>query len=264
VGLTVDIDMPVEISGRTKLPDLRVTDRETGATFYAELSDLFMSERQVASADALDHLIAALMPMPPNVIFSGRLLGHMSATDAIALGNQVMNICQEIECAGGYREFDIPDVVQFVVGHLAFGANVLASSLSRGSPFNGVAGMAANDDRGIRFEGKVARKAKQLPPDSPNMLVIGSTELLCSGLEPHELVNLVRRAVVPHSQIAVIVITSEEGTSSTPAAIDVGAGHLLRSYRIGMTQRFLVVSNSACTRQLPALTFEKVVNGFKL
>jgi hypothetical protein len=82
--------------------------------------------------------------------------------------------------------------------------------------------------------------------------------------EPHELVNLVRRAVAPHPQIAVIVVTSEECTSSTPLAIDIGAGRLLRSYRIGMTQHFLVVSNSSCASQLPSLTFEKIRNGFAL
>jgi len=241
-----------------------VSDPTTGAVFFAELSDLFLSDRQVASAQDLDRLTLRLMPIPPGVTFSGQILGNLSDADVTAVAQRVRDACYEIECAGGYREIRISDTIDFAVGHCAFGTNVLAWALARNLPLNGIAGSNSNVNLCVRFERKVARKAKQLPPGLPNVLVVGSTELLYSGTGSRELVRLLGEAVAPHPQVAVIVVTSEEGASSTPAAVDVGSARLLRSYRTGMTQYFLVVPNSQCANPLPPQTLERIRNGFAL
>ena len=73
VGLEISIDVSVEVGLGKKVPDLQVRNSETGAMFFVEVSELFLSARQAAGSAALDPLIRQLL-QATGIVFAGRFL----------------------------------------------------------------------------------------------------------------------------------------------------------------------------------------------
>jgi hypothetical protein len=195
VGLEISIDIPVMVGARERIPDLQVRDSETGEMFFAEVSVLFISERQAAGSGAFDQLSRQLV-QTPGIAFAGRLLS-LPADDVSGIANRLTWELVEMQHCPGLREIMLPNVLELAIAPAEQMHIVEEWAVKRGLQLGSFAGPPNVIDLGARFRQKVAVKVEQLPPERSNLLVIPAQELFFCVGNPLELLP----AVAPREHI---------------------------------------------------------------
>lgn len=264
-GLDVAFEVPLRIGGVLKKPDLRVTDQHSGVEFFIEVSTLYLSQSRVEASAALDRITPSLMGTPPHVWVSGRLMTELSSEEASAIAARLRCCIREAGETLAYRELCFPGLVEAVIGHEAHSAALAFWCARRGLELGAFASPPAIVDLSLRFERKVAREGKQLPPGASNLLVLDAPELLFGVDDPRVLLPLIDQALSQQPHIAAIAIANEESTHATPSAISLDErSHFLTSYRSGTSRHVLLAFSNSCTIPVPAPTQVKLREAFAL
>lgn len=264
IELDVEFDVPVSIGRSRKIPDLYVADQGTGIAFCIEISNLFLSERQTASAHAVETIFKALLAVHAPVVYAVRITGPIDNVAIHDAALRLQHAARQAAKPGAFREIHIPNALEAAVGHPSQLAAVAAWGMPRGLSPGVIAGHPPSGDLTLRFERKVARKIKQLPAGVPNVLVIPAMELFFSAGGLKRLLKCVRTAIAEHPQIALAVISSEESAWAQSSAETIEDSRLLTSYRLGVKEQFLVVPNSSGAVAHPESLREKIFSAFAL
>lgn len=114
--LDVSFERPVKIGGNTKVPDLRICDRETQAEFFAEISVLYSADVNVDASRALERLHYGLISLEgDDLAVCGRIYAPESESELRAVVDRLLWEAMEVKRYLSFREVNVEKLAEFAM-----------------------------------------------------------------------------------------------------------------------------------------------------
>ena len=248
VGFSVAFDVPVNVAGRRKTPDLHIEGNGPANDFYIEVSVLHLSSRQTADGAVMNAIVRRLMHTP-NVVFAGRLLNDIAKDAVSGMLGRVSWSLLEVARHQVFQEIMLPEGLELIVAPSTDSARVAVWAADRGLKVGAFAGSPSPVDLKRRLELKMADEAAQLPMDRGNMLAIEAEEILFMVARPFDLIPLFTGMLAGHPHVTAMTIFGETLKHLDASVTEEHGAQYATGHRMGVGQAFLTVANP--TARLP-------------
>jgi hypothetical protein len=263
----VRFDVPVQVGGVRKVPDIFVEDSSANRTFYCEVSDLFNADAVVDASRVLN-LIFAVLPErcgdPLQLCWCGRVLESVEETKIVELIARIHAGIDSVRKDSSLHEVIIPDVLELALAPEESANAFEAWAHERGLKINSLTGAPKIIDHDFRLRRKIDVEARHRPANLPNLLVISAQDLFISVEGPSDLFLFAINAISRHPNVAGLVLTSEYVETVIPLTTKVGDNLITLSGRDGLKHQSLFVLNPSCGTKIPVYTLDKLRLAFSL
>ena len=269
VGFNLAVDLPVQIGDKRKEPDLTVTDPVTGTGFRCEVSILTRSDLDRRASEAFSQ-VGDLMPalQVEGVAVFGKLLKASIARP------RMVDIVERIKTAAaaavdgeGLQEIVVPGIAELAVAREREPAAVVDWCQQRGIEPWSLSGVGPAVDEINRIRGKVEREARQLPPGSPNLMVIYANDLFVRAalaeISPAHLLSDLEEVAFDEARMAIFVVGTDDFGDTTPQELACGGHHYSRGKLGGVVRQRLLIRNEYASVAMPPEVEEKVRRAFR-
>jgi len=260
--LTVSFDVPVKVGPNCKMPDILVTDSETGASFYCEVSVSYTAQGHVDQSRLLDAIQTTLIHRTAPLAFAGQLLRPIADEEVEGLIHRIQWELIEIENDSSFHEIDIDGALQLAVAPAALVDRVLEWARQHGSELNSLSAALPATDHIARLRRKIEEESLQLPAGQPNIVVILAQDLFMDAGDPANLIPIAMEIVSEHRKIAALVLTCEKFGAVVPSKTKIGDSLYAASDRDGLIHEQILVLNPSCPVTFPVGTLKKLYSAF--
>ena len=280
-GFDVSLDPTVRISTpggivRDKVPDLKLSNPETGEVVFAEVSRLRKSTKQEKNSHAFRSIwmaVDSIRYMGPGALDDVanpkwmrayvRVLKILEQDELEMALRRIRELAQEVLATNEYRELILDEIeVGISPAHDHSRAKEFAAARNMKEfvespliPLNEV----------VRVQGKIFQKMQQLPRDKPGIVVITTDEnLLFLVYSLEEIIQGVVEKMIRFPHVFAVVLTHASiGGPEQPLVANFGE-HIYTKHTSEAlaTHLALIVRNPSCTNSVSASTLDKLHKAF--
>lgn len=263
-------------AGRTKNPDLKIVDRETGQPIIVEVSRMMASDNQRLNSTTYEKVFNLLvhwgMHSDPEVYKDILKPRHILPFAIIHRGieqqeldeilDRLKALIEHVRTTGEFGELIVPDTIE--VGIASYDNHEVAKKWARDRGMTEsdiVQGADISSDEVARTIVKIREKIKQLPADLPGMIVLEAREnLLLFVYEIRSLALTLGNEVVNHQHLLrTVIFHSFVDGSSESISENVGPHTFSQLIRPdGSTEESLTIRNAQCGFSIPDETLRKL------
>lgn len=223
-GLAVTFEPTTVIGGRVRSPDLRVDHLRSGEHLYVEVTHLFMPQVMRSSTNSMvqwsETVLDSQLRYGGVLSATGRWVRWPLEEEQRSVIQQLDRAAQEAQQRCGMSVCSIPGLVEIAFGHPQSSGQIEAWAKYRDLEPGHVAGPLIRHRENERMRSTIAKKAMQLPPDEPGVVMIHNHRAGV-GQDSHGIPTFSRTEVLKHLQafphILAVVVCAEEWTWSEPS-----------------------------------------------
>lgn len=271
-GFAVDFDPSVEVrnsygGSRAKVPDLKITDRETAEEIIVEVSRLRTSEQQHQTSRTYDVFFNLLHrhPWTTHMLSYARVTQTLDEDELMEAVERVKTLIEEARSSGQFHELTVEGVFEVGVAPEAEWERVRTWAAERGIK-DTLEGPVIPLNEVWRARGKLRKELKQLPDDRPGIIVLPAHEnLLFFTYDIRHIIAELAEEVRRHPKLlcAVLLHNFVAGGDEDAVIAEAGRHTLIHKIRVDWsTEQTLIVVNESCAHRLSDVTTEKVEDAF--
>ena len=280
-GFEVELEPAIKVKtrvgdGRTKNPDFKVVDRETGQSIIVEVSRMMASDNQRLTSATYEGVFNLLVHWgmhsdpeaykdilkPRHILPFAIIHRGIEQPELDEILKRLKALIEHVRATGEFGELNVHDTIE--VGIASYDNHELAKKWARDRGMKEsdiVQGANISSDEVARTKVKIREKLKQLPADLPGMIVIEAKEnLLLFVYDIQSLALTFGEEVANHQNLLRTVIFHSFVDGSTESiSQDIGPhtfSHLVRPDR--STEESLTIRNAQGSFSVPAETLKKL------
>jgi hypothetical protein len=177
-GFGVSIDPSTSVN--RKVPDLKITNKETGEELFVEVSVQQQSMNHTKAIRTFYEFFNQLSPFH-GLTYCGRILKILSKRHMAEVIETVKNKIEVAKKENSFQELIIEDTIELGIAPYKDTDVLAAWAKSKGLELGRFTGPPFNLDEIPRTRMKIEREQLQLPQNSPNILVIENNNLFRSA-----------------------------------------------------------------------------------
>jgi hypothetical protein len=177
-GFRVSIDPLTSVNG--KVPDLKLTNEETGEELFVEVSVQQQSLNHAKAIRTFDEFFNQLSPFH-GLTYCGRIFKILSERHMAEVVEMVRNKIDVAKKENSFQELIIEKTIELGIAPYKDNDVLAEWAKSRGLELGRFTGPPFNVDEIPRTRMKIEREQLQLPQNSPNILVIENNDLFRSA-----------------------------------------------------------------------------------
>ncbi|MGE0115885.1 MAG: hypothetical protein AB7T07_13510 [Steroidobacteraceae bacterium] len=263
VDLSVSIDIPVQVDGKIKVPDLRIKNVVCDDKLFVEVSVLGLSDDQRQESEHYRQLSDLLFMNVPQVISSGRLLRTLSESHFEEVKRRITDTIEVVKKHRKLQELHMPDVVTLAIAPAdqATALNLWCErhSIDPGS-FSGPTGQV---DHVKRLKIKTRKEAEQLPDGFPNIIYVWYNDLAGRISNPASILPQLEEMVFALPSVCLVVVAARVAGLGQSTMQMSGMNRFGRTvYGDFIAEDYIVIPNRFCTAKIAPATFTKLISAF--
>jgi len=171
-GFDVIIDPPVDVSGKQKIPDLRLIDRDTEQELFVEVSALRMTRSEEEAFQTAWESLRPLWNSVPSVQYCGFIHKALAKRHLDHVVERVEEALERVKEDNSFGELVIEGVIELGIAPKNSAQILDKWASERGLEVGTLSGPPLKVDEIRRIRQRMGQKQQQLPHDYPNILLI--------------------------------------------------------------------------------------------
>lgn len=280
-GFDVELEPAIQVKmgvgdGRTKNPDFKIVDRETGQPIIVEVSRMMASDNQRLTSATYQQVFKLLVDWrmhsdpeaykdilkPRHILPFAIIHRGIEQSELDQILKLLKALIEYVRASGEFAELNVPGTIE--VGIASYHNHEIAKKWARDRGMKEsdiVQGADILSDEIARTKVKIREKIKQLSADIPGMIVIEAKEnLLLFVYDIQSLALTIEEEVANHQNLLRTVIFHSFMDGSTESVFaNFGThtfSHVVRRDR--STEESLTIRNPRCSFSVPGETIRKL------
>lgn len=204
-GFNIVIDPSTAIN--RKVPDLKITNKETGEELFVEVSMQQLSMNHAKAIRTFNEVFDKLSFSIFDLTFCGRIFKVLSERHMSEVLKEVENKIEIAKSENVFQELIIEDTIELGIAPYKDKDVLAIWAKSRGLNFGQFIGPSINVDEIQRLRLKIQKEQKQLPQNSPSILVVGNNSLFHSLHDIKKGINELEECLYEFSNILFLIGT---------------------------------------------------------
>ncbi len=264
IDFSVAIDPPVDISGNTKVPDLKIVNGDTKEDLFVEISIVGESMVQKEASQAMDKIIMEpLWRGVPFMHFCGRLHKVLAKRHLEDIAKKVEGLVKEAKKDNSFHDLIIEDVIELGIAPESDKEILEKWASGRGFKVGEFSGPPYNVDEIARAKSRIDAEQKQLPNNCPNLLLIRHSNLFWYARDIRRAISELEESVYKYPHLLAVVIDGKY-TGSGESDLFMKDQHVfIKKTRADfVTEQYILLWNKYCDIKVTPATTSKFYNAF--
>lgn len=264
-GFNISIDPVVKVSGREKIPDLKLADKDTKEELFAEVSILGESRVARDAFQTMERITGPLWRSVPFVRYCGRIHKTLSERHLDHIVKQIEEIAEKVKRENIFQELVVEDVIEIGIATESEKLFLEKWAEERGLKVGEFSGPSFDVDEISRTKRKVENKQKQLPHDHPNILIIKNSSLFIHAQDIRKTIGELEEAVYEYPHLLAVVVAGGYLGGHEEKVITMKDQHVfIKKTKAGLlVEQYIILFNQFCEFKISPSTITKMYNSFR-
>lgn len=263
-GFNISIDPSVNVSGQRKIPDLKLSDKDTEEQLFAEVSILGESKIARDAFQTMQRITEPLWRSVPFVRYCGRIHKTLSERHLAYIAKKIEEIAEKVKRESIFQELFVEDVIE--IGMATENEKQLLEKWAeeRGLKVGEFSGPSFDVDEVLRTKGKVAKEQKQLPHEHPNILIVESNNLFIHARDIRKVIGELEEVVYEYPHLLAVVVAGRYmGRGENEITMKDQHVFIRRTKANFLVEQYLILFNQFCELKISPSTITKIYNSFR-
>jgi hypothetical protein len=264
-GFKIAFDQTVQVSNRIKKPDIKITNPENGEIIYVEVSIQGQNYLTKEASTINFRIHDQLWKHFPKLNYSGKILKSLSESHLESILLKLNRVVEKVLKENSFYEFKIEGIIEIGISPSDDTATLELWSKKHDLKVGEFIGPKVNTNELQRLRGKIDAEQKQLPNDSPGIVIINNNNLYL-GIQVIDMVISELEEYVyrfPHLLFSVIYADYFCGRRESLIKIKDQHVYVVKPTDHLHTEEDIVLFNQFCKHKISPSTIAKVYNAFR-
>jgi|GEM_PF-1167592 len=263
-GFRIHFDPSVDVEGRPKLPDLKLTDKDTKEELFVEVSALQQSKVHQDAMRTLQGVAELIWRSRPFLWYCGRIHRALSTTHLNRVTAMIQESVKKLVERGGFEEVVVQNVLDLGLATKNSRKLLDKWAANRGFKPNELSGPPCDVNEVSRSRAKIRKKQAQLPRDFPTVLVIRNQGLFFDSRNVERAVSGLEEEVYEYPHLLAVVVAGGYFGTAEKATTAKEQHMFIRNPRPYLyVEQHLVLFNRFCRLKISPCTISKIYDGFR-
>lgn len=205
-GFNISFDPTVNISGKEKIPDIKIIDKNTKEELFVEVSILGASQTSIAADRTMNCITWPLHTTFHRLHHCGRIHKVLSEKHLAEIVKLVMEKAEKAKSTSTFQEFTKEGVIEIGFAPESDKPILERWAIERGLKVGGFSGPPIDSNDISRTKGKIRTEQSQLPNTVPSILVLQAPDLFLFISDTSKLINELEEEVYKYPHILYVII----------------------------------------------------------
>ncbi len=263
-GFTISVDPSVDISGRPKIPDLKVCDKDNHEEFFVEVSIQLGSEVQKEAWRTTERIHSLLWRTVPFLHYCGRVQKTLADKHLDQILKKVENGLENCKKEGAFQEIVVEGVIEIGIAPESDKEILHEWAVERELKVGEFSGPPYDVDEVLRTKRKIRNEQRQLPDNRPNIVVVKNNNVFMHLQDVRATIGELEEEVYryPHL-LAAVVWGGHMGKAEDTAIMKDQHVFITRSKAGLLIDQYIILFNKFCKMKVFPGTITKVYNAFR-
>ena len=263
-GFKITIDPSADISGREKVPDLKLIDRNTKENLFVEVSVLGESRIAQDAFQTMQRITDSLWRSVPFVHYCGRVYKTLSQPHLESIVKKVKETVEKAKKGNSFQELVIEDVIEIGIAPENDKQLLEKWAAERGFKVGEFSGPPFNVDEILRTKRAIEKEQKQLPHTHPNILIIRNNNLFFHIRDIRKVISEIEEEIYEYPHLLIGVIAGKHmGREENVVFMKDQHVFVKKSRSDLLVEQYIILLNQFCEHRISPGTITKIYNAFK-
>lgn len=258
VGFDIEFDSAVTISGKNKVPDLKLINIKTKESFYCEVSVSYTSVKQNEATETELEIFNTVISTP-GLEFAGRIIRTLSDVERTKIKDKILIFAKSVSEELGFGMLIIEGVLMLGYATQDNVEKLEDWAKNNGCNLRSFEGPNFDVNELRRIENKINEKKKQLPYDSANIIMIYDGDFFYSIRSIHEAIAFLEYSLSKIPDITAIIIQGKFMGTINPISLKFGQHLFIQKMgKDTYVEQYLIILNKFCKTPITDDTISRI------
>lgn len=263
-GFHLCIDPAVNVAGRTKVPDLKLTDKDSQEELFAEVSVLGQSKIDRDAFQTIQRIAETTWRSFPSLYHSGRIHKTLSKTHLNQVATRIEERVEKVKREGGFQELVIEDVIELGIAAKDDKEVLEKWAAERGLKVSEFCGPPYGVNEISRTKGRIRTEQKQLPRDHPTILVVNNHGLFLHARNVRKTISELEEEVYEYPHLLAVVVAGGYMGSGKDESTAINQHMFIKRCRsYYFIDQYIMLFNKFCKPKISASAITKIYDSFR-
>jgi len=265
IDFKVVIDPSVKISETEKTPDLKIVDQDKGDELFVEVSQLLESETEKRAFETLNKITNVIWRQVPFFTYCGRIYKTLSKRHLEEVCRKIERLIEEVKQDRAFRELTISGVIEIGIAPVDDLTHLEEWASDKGLKIGLFEGPRFEIDEVRRIRTKIRKEQKQLPNNSPNILVILDRNFNMLTRNIDQAISELEEEVYEYNHLLFVIIAGKHfGFGEDKSFMKGQHAYIEKTRSDHIVEKFIVLLNRFCDYKVSPSVITKVYNSLRL
>jgi hypothetical protein len=262
VGFTVSIDPEIDVRGKTRKPDIRLTDKYSRDIFYVEVSTKSVDEGTIRSMQTMSAFADLFMPNYPSIQFSGIIHRNLAKKHLDEIIEKTKRAIEKCINEKSFQELLEENIIELGMTISESNSDFKAWCSKRGLKPGQLNTPNTETNQINRIIALIGEKQNQVPKECPNIIVVRN-DYLFPKHTPKNLISILEEEIFRYEHVLMTIVCGVNVLSDN--AVEEYGHHLYirQRYFDIVNYEFLILFNRFCKFNVSKVTTAKIFHAFK-
>jgi len=242
-GFNIEFDQKVEVNGRPKEPDLKVINSLDGRFFFCEVSELNASVIE-RNADNTNMILFNAIISSPFLQFAGKVGKILNDKEIKNISNQIYEMAKRVKEEIGFGELIIKNILTLGLATEEFKEKLVQWANEHSCKIGNFEQPYYESKALQRMKTKINAKRKQLPYDSPNLIMIYDNDFFYMCEEPIQVISELEGFIDKYKNITGVIIRGKVIATIEPIIVKINQHVFIQKYQYDTyAEQYLIIWN---------------------
>jgi len=264
-GFIVAFDPSVEISGKSKIPDLRVYNQGSDEKLFIEVSIQRESIIHKEAWETMRKISVLTWGNLPHMSHCGRIHKILSEKHLDDIVMKVRKMIEKVHKENEFQELVIEGVIEIGMAPKEDREILEKWASGRGLKVGEFSGPSFDVDEISRTRIKIRDEQQQLPTETPNILVIENNDFFFSNKDIKKSISELEEEVYKYPHLLAVIISGGYTGGVGENKIIMQNQHLFISKIISdlIVEQHIILFNQYCNIKISPTTITKMYDAFR-
>jgi len=260
-GFNIIFDPKVIIKKRSKVPDLKIINKENNEGLFVEVSILGKAKNHRDAFRTENEIFQPILKSTPFLYFSGKIHKILTEKHLQEIVKELHRIIDKAKSENAFQELIKEDVIEIAIAPESDKHVLEHWAKERGLKTGEVSGPSVDSNEIIRTKRKIEKEQKQLPPGHPNIIIIENYDLFFGDIK--KVINEIEEEVYKYPHLLFAIIRGGYMGASEPMSFRKGQHTYIRKTSFNLlVDQYIIFFNRFCDYKVSASTITKIYTSF--
>ncbi len=263
-GFDVTIDPSVDISGRVKVPDLKLVNRTTNEEIFAEVSIIGESLIAKNAFQTLNGIFDPLWRSVPFIQYCGRIHKTLSEKHLREFSDRIEKAVERAVKENAFQELIVEGVIELGLATENDKEFLEKWATTRNLTVGQFSGPSYNVDEISRTDSRFRNEQRQLPPNYPNILIVQNNNIFYSSQDIRGTISRLEEIAYKYSHLLAGIITGRHmGIAEMEIVMKDQHVFIKQTKADLLVEKHIILLNKFCKFKVSPSTITKIYESFR-
>jgi len=258
-GFKVCFDPKIKVGSNSKVPDIKVINKETDEIIYIEVSAQKQSKNQREASITAQKIVNTLWHGPFFLYYCGRIYKTLSKRHLDEVTNEIKSVLEKVYAEKNFYEYLKEDVIELGLATEEDKQILEKWAVERKLKIGEIRGPPFDTNELIRVKRAIDKEQRQLPTDIPNIVVINNSNLFFHIKDMRKAISELEEEVYQHPHLLITIISGSYVGFAEETSFKKDQHAFIRKTKFDiLCEQHIVLLNKFCNYKISPNTLTKI------